>query len=496
MAEKAWRCGTCGYVHRGPQPPDVCPVCGAPGEQFEPYLEPAAPATELVARQWQCLNCNHVHDGSQPPAACQVCGAPADRFDTVKSAAPAPGAAGGTASVVIVGGGIAGVSAAESVRAAAPAAAITLIAEEKHPPYYRLNLTRYLAGEITDGALPLHPPAWYDEMRVDLIRGQTVSALDLVEHRVVLADGRVLPFEKLIVATGAHPFVPSLPGVELDGVCSLRTCDDAVRIVERVLAGAPLVCIGGGVLGIEACAGLARRGADVTLLESYGWLMPRQMNREAGDLLEAHVRSTGVKLRKNVRTARIAGQGRAAGVQLEDGSTIPAGVVLLATGVRPNTHLARRAGLQVNKGILVDNYLRTSHPDVYAAGDVAEHNGQLYGVWAASQYEGSIAGLNAAGVPTLFGGLPRSNAVKILDIDAISIGVFEPPDGSYPVFDHRAGDDYFHFVFHDGLMVGAVLLGKATVGPAAKKAIEGQKDFSGLLAGRPSGLDVVRALES
>jgi nitrite reductase (NADH) large subunit len=202
----------------------------------------------------------------------------------------------------------------------------------------------------------------------------------------------------------------------------------------------------------------------------------------------------GIVLRESARTRGITGTDHVGGVELDTGEIIPAELVILATGVRPDTHLARRAGLAVNKGVIVDNHLRTSHPDILAAGDVAEHNGVLYGTWGPSQYQGAIAGMNAVGGDALFGGLPRANALKVLGIDLVSIGQFEPEDGSFIVVDREYPGQFLHFVFHDGKMVGCILLGEASAGAGARHAIENKTDFSALLAARPTVDDVLRQL--
>lgn len=489
---KAWRCSVCGYVHAGDEAPDVCPVCGAARAEFEPFVEPETASPAGLATRWQCLNCNYVHGGAKPPDRCPVCGAEASRFEAAREAEPGAGAR--TVRVAIVGAGIAGVSAAEAIRRVSPDSPITLIATDAEPPYYRLNLTRYLAGEITRDAFPLHPEAWYAEQAIDLICGATVARLAPESRRLVLADGREIPYEKLILAMGAHPYVPPLQGTHRDGVVTLRTAADADEILRRLRPGLRCVCIGGGVLGIETAGALARRGAAVNLLESHDWLMPRQLNLKAAGILEAHIGTIGVKVVKNARTREITGDDRVTGVALEDGRHLPADLVVLAMGVRPNTALARKAGIEVDSGILVNNHLECSLPDVLAAGDVAEHNGQLYGSWAASQYQGGIAGLNAVGVRTAFGGLPRSNTIKALGLDLTSIGRFQPEDGSYVAVESEEPGAYLEFVFRDGRMVGAILIGHTELAAPAKKAIESGADFSSLLLAGPTGADVVRRL--
>jgi len=434
----AWRCIVCGYLHRGPEPPDVCPTCGAAREDFEPVQDAA-------------------------------------------EAAPAEGKA---KRVLVIGAGIAGTAAAESIRATAPSTEIVLISQEAEVPYYRLNLTRYLAGEISRQNLPMHPAAWYDEQHIQLLLSVEVAGLLLEDHAVALRDGRRLAFERLLLAAGAHPFVPPIPGSALGGVTSLRTIDDADYLLEACKAGVRCVCIGGGLLGLETAGGLARQGADVTLLEGHGWLLPRQLNQTAGEILGTHVSRLGINLRKHAATREISGSGRVEHVILEDGSTIPADLVVIATGVRANTSLARQAGLEVNHGVVVNDRLTTSHPDVLAAGDVAEHKGVVYGLWTASQAQGAIAGTNLAGGSAEFGGLPRSTTLKVLGLDLFSIGQINPEAGSDQVIDQESEGRYFRFVFRENHLAGAILLGDLKLVSSAKKAVEGKRDCSSLLRSR------------
>lgn len=491
---KTWKCSVCGYIHRQSEPPQWCPVCGASREAFEPYLDRAAvPATAKV-QQWRCLNCSYLHRASQPPEVCPVCGAVSERFEPLETTAEIVAGAGKALQVVVAGAGIAGVSAVESIRAASPEAKITLISKEPGLPYYRLNLTRYVAGEITEDALPIFSESWYREQRVQLICGVEVTEIAL-DERVVKLNGRdEIPFEKLILTVGAHPFVPPFPGAQREGVITFRTIDNARRILETAKSGAKCICIGGGILGLETAAGLAKQGAKVTLLEGSGRLLPRQLNQAAADMLARYVAEMGIDLRTAALTSEIVGDERAHGVLLQDDSMLPADLVVIATGIRPNSYLARVAGLEVNQGIIVDDHLSSSHPDVFAAGDVAEHRGKLYGIWGPAQYQGSIAGMNAVGLTAEFGGIPRSNTLKVLGLDLFSLGQVAPEDASFTVIDQELDGKYFCFVFRDTYLVGAILLGDARLTAAVKKAVEGNNDFSDLLRKRPNASEVLETL--
>jgi len=490
-----WRCSVCGYIHRQPEPPANCPVCGSPREAFEPYVQEAAPAQPKAAG-FRCLNCRYVHRESSPPAQCPVCGSPTESFEPLADGAAGEAAEGNATKVVIVGAGVAGTAAAEAVRTASAAAEITLVSKEADLPYYRLNLTRYVAGEITEDDLPMYPEAWYEERSIQLLRETEVSGLALDEQSVELRSGDKLPYEKLILTVGAHPFVPPFPGAAREGVSTLRTVTDAKQILDAAASGAQCICIGGGLLGLETAGSLAKRGAGVTLLEGHGWLLPRQLTERGGKLLESNVAEVGIELKTMARTAEIVGDDRVRGVQLEDGTILPADLVVIATGVRPNSYLARLAGLEVNQGLVVDNHLVTSHPNVLAAGDVAEHRGTVYGIWGPSQYQGSIAGMNAVGIATEFGGIPRSNTLKVLGQEVFSIGQIQAEDASYTTIDEERDGNYFHFLFRDTHLVGAILLGDASATAAVKKAVETKQDFSDLMGQRPTAADVLDHLSS
>jgi nitrite reductase (NADH) large subunit len=238
----AWRCTVCGYVHNGPEPPESCPACGADRSAFEPIAAPEAPT---APKRWKCLVCGWTGEGPEPPESCPVCDASGEAFEEVADAV-APGAASAFR-IVIVGGGIAGVTAAEAARRANPAAAIVLLAKEDVLPYHRINLTRYLAGDVKRDALPLHPEGWYGEQRIELRRGVEAVRLDPAGHAVELRGGERLTYDRLILAAGADAFVPPVPGATRAGVHVLRTIGDADRILEDARPGARVVCVGGGL---------------------------------------------------------------------------------------------------------------------------------------------------------------------------------------------------------------------------------------------------------
>jgi nitrite reductase (NADH) large subunit len=347
---------------------------------FEPYEEPAPPARPESANRWRCSICDEVLEGDAPPDRCPVCGADASQFVAYEPEEAPTSSGRGHERIVIVGGGIAALSAAESARPSASDAAITLVHNEPDPPYNRLNLTRLLAGEVSEDQLPLRDTSWYTQHRIDLVAGD-VAGIDRQARAVELRDGTVLGYDRLILANGAHPFVPPIPGAERDEVLSLRTKAHAAQMLARVRSGTRCICIGGGLLGLETAGALARRGAEVTVLEGFEWLLPRQLSERGGQLLRTHIEALGVTVRCGVNVGEILGDEKVRGVSLKDGPQFPADLVVLATGVRPNSHLARQCGLVVQRGVVVDDRMCTSAPEIYAAGDVCEHRGVVYGLW-------------------------------------------------------------------------------------------------------------------
>ena len=467
-----WKCEVCGYVHTGQRPAEDCPICGAECGAFTEMAGAVASVPSAgVPGSWRCNICGYVHEGAEPPGACPVCGAEKNLFEEQAASAVTGEAQMDAGPIVIIGAGIAGMAAAEQARLAEPDVPITLVSAEPGLPYYRLNLTRFLAGEVDEQDLVLQERGWFSRNRIDIIEARA-DEIDRNGRRVLLRGGREIEYERLILANGSHAFVPPIPGTGLDGVMILRTLQDARTMLGEVSRVSRVVCIGGGLLGLETAGALAKRGLDVTVIEGNSALLPRQLTEEAGLRLVRHVRETGIAVCTNARVAEIAGSGTVKAVRLRDGSELPADMVVLATGVRPNSSLARLCGLGVRTGVVVDDRMVTSDPDILACGDVAEHLGILYGIWPASFLQGNVAGSNAVGGGAIFSGFPPSNRLKVLDVNLFSIGRFQPPDASYDVFEEDEEGSYRRLVVRDGRIVGANLYGDTELAVLVKDAVE------------------------
>ena len=472
-----WQCEVCGYIHSGNKPPASCPVCDAEQELFHLLEIPRESPAPIRADTWQCGICDYLHQGAEPPGACPVCGAKANLFTPRPDSEMSVSHPADIRRLVVLGAGIAGLTVATEARRQSPEVAITLVSRETPYPYYRLNLTRFLAGEVPEEKLFMQTPRWFEEQRIDLLTAEAAS-LDREQRQVRLRDGRLRAYDRLVLANGAHPFIPPLPGATREGVQVLRTLEDARTILSRLAHGNKVVCIGGGLLGLETAGALARRGAAVTVVEGFAWLLPRQLTPRAGKMLQERLEAQGMTVVCGVAVRELTGDESVRGVLLENGEEVPADFVVITAGVRPNSHLARQSGLKVHGGVVVDDRMFTSDPTILAAGDVAEHRGRLYGIWPAGFAQGVIAGSNAVGGQAEFSGIAPSTRLKVLDVDLFSIGQIQPEDASTKVCEEVRDGAYSALFSRDGQLIGAVLYGDTGRAGLLKEVVESGRQIS------------------
>ncbi|PLX94016.1 MAG: pyridine nucleotide-disulfide oxidoreductase [Desulfuromonas sp.] len=469
---KTWKCDVCGYVHKGEKVPDLCPVCGVEHDHFSPLeIQTSAPVV-VESNLWLCPVCGYRHHGPKPTDCCPVCSVPANLFEPLSDVESRCTANHG-GKVVIVGAGIAAVTAAEALRQVDDEAEVVLLGREPHPPYYRLNLTRFLAGDITTATLPLQSPEWYSTLRLELRHGE-VESIDPEGHCLKLANGERIDYNRLILANGSHAFVPPIPGATRNNVLTLRTLDDAKLILEKATTARHVVCLGGGLLGLETAGALNKHNCSVTVLEGGPSLLPRQLPLRGGEVLRRRVEEKGIKIIRQAQIEAIVGDEAVKGLLLADGREIPADLLIVTAGVRPNSYLARQAGLKVRSGVLVDDSMRTSHPDIFAAGDVAEHRGRLFGLWPVSFAQGEIAGRNVAGEKVDFSGMPPSTRLKVLDIDLFSIGTLTADDASFSLHEYESDCSYAALLCRDGFLAGAALVGDLSLAALLSDALKDQ----------------------
>lgn len=378
---------------------------------------------------------------------------------------------------LIIGGGIAGVSAAEAIRSLDANASITIISGERDLPYFRMSLTRYLAGEVVREKLDLHDQTWYQANQIELLTDLQVEELQPEQKLAVLSDQRKIAYGKLILSNGASPFVPPITGHEFPGVTTLRSLEDAQTILRTCEKPVNIVCIGGGLLGLEIAGAISRHGANVTVLEALDWLLPRQLGQQAALILQKEIEKLGINVIVPAKVKQICGSETVEAVELDDGSLIPADLVLISAGVRPNLGLAKQAGLAVNRGVVVDQHMQTSAPEIFAAGDVSEFEGICYGLWIPAKKQGEVAGRNAVGEPTIFKADAPSTKLKVLGIDLFSIGQFSPSQEGDRLVTWQDRENYASLLLRNEVIVGANLIGKTGLDLKVKKAVELGQSF-------------------
>ena len=494
---KAWKCEVCGYIHHGNRPPRSCPACGADEDCFSPFEIVTEKKEPVASDVWQCGICNYLHHAASPPSACPVCSATKSLFSPLHSSAGAFANDDVISRIIVLGSGIAGLTAATEARRHSPESAITLVSREQALPYYRLNLTRFLAGDITEDELQMQSQQWFEEQAIEFVSAEATS-IDRALKLINLRDGSQLGYDRLVMTNGAHPFIPPFPGATRHGVKVLRTIEDARDILRQLAPGLRIICIGGGLLGLETAGALARQGAAVTVVEGFSSLLPRQLTPRAGAMLQQHLETGRINILCSETIKELVGDESVQGVLLASGQLLPAELVIVTAGVRPNSYLARQAGLTVHQGIVVDDRMVTSDPAILAAGDVAEHRGILYGIWPAGYAQGIVAGCNAGGGKAEFSGMAPSTRIKVLDVDLFSCGQIHPEDASTSLHEHETDGVYRALFCHDGQLVGAVLYGDTKIAGLLKDIIESGRQISEFpeLAGLFPQLESFRTLSN
>jgi nitrite reductase [NAD(P)H] large subunit len=367
-------------------------------------------------------------------------------------------------SLVIVGNGMAAARLVDELaKSALGRYAIAVIGDEPRLAYNRVLLSSVLAGETASQDIELRPAAWWRDRGVTLKYGCMATEIDVGRRELKIAGDESIAFSRLVLATGSNPLRLNVPGADLAGVHTFRDSRDVDLLLALAAGRKRLVVVGGGLLGLEAAYGLARAGAEVTLVHLMDRLMERQLDARAADLLKSLVERKGIRILLSANTARIEGDAFVEGVELSDGRRIAADAVVFAAGIRPNTDLAKTAGLSVNRGIVVDDQLTTSAPDIFAIGECAEHRGTCYGLVEPAYEQAQVLARHLSGRPATYSGSVVATNLKVSGIGVFSAGDFTGADGSESIVLSDVGrGTYKKLVIAEGRLTGAVLVGDVT----------------------------------
>jgi len=399
--------------------------------------------------------------------------------------------------LVCVGSGMVGTRALEELIEQAPDRYdITVFGEEPHAPYNRILLSSVLAGEKSLAEITLHGPNWFAERGVRFLPGQRVTEIDRANRRVVTGNGTVAEYDRLLIATGSNPIVLPLPGRELDGVLSFRDLNDVQSMLVASEQHERAIVIGGGLLGLEAAHGLMQRGMRVTVIHLMDCLMERQLDPAAGQLLKDALEDRSFEFRMEARTEAILGDDRVCGIRLADGEQIPADLVVMAVGILPNKELGQKAGLECDRGIVVNDVLQTSDEQIYAVGECCEHRGRSYGLVAPLYAMCKVWARHMAGADSAFVGSTESTRLKVAGVELFSGGDFMPAPGREQIIMEDKGRRiYKKVVLEKERVCGVVLYGNASDAGWYAQLMKDGSDVSGFRDDLLFGRDFIRSDE-
>ncbi|WP_352418419.1 FAD-dependent oxidoreductase [Proteiniborus sp.] len=392
---------------------------------------------------------------------------------------------------VIVGNGIAGLSAAKEIRNIDKEGNITIITSEEYLTYYRVKLSHYISKSFDDDELLVNKKSWYDENNVEVILGKIVEKIDTEKKQVKLDDGKIVEYDKLLLANGSRPFVPPIGGKFKDGVFALRTLKDLRHIKKYFELCEDVTVIGGGLLGLEAAWAIKELGKKVNVVEFFPYLLPRQLDRELADIVSQKLNDNGLNLYFDAAAEEILGETKAEGLKLKDGRKIKTDAILVSAGIRPNIDLVRDTSIEFDKGVKVDKYLRTNIEDVYAAGDIAEVNGMVLGLWTAANDQGKIAGANMAGNNKEYKMAQPFTTLSIGDISLFSVGNIKD---FTDVLRYDDGDNRYRLYLTDNKLTGSILLGDISRMSKVRKAVNDNMDISEYIKEGLSCTDIIERL--
>lgn len=363
--------------------------------------------------------------------------------------------------VIIVGNGLAGIISAKTLRELDKKVEIEVFAEEKYHYYPRPNLIEFLAGTIPFERMFAFPQEWYREQNINIHLGKRVTRIFPDSQEIEVAGGKKEKYESLLLANGSFSFIPPFKGTDKKGIFALRTLDDAFELLEYLKNHQRVVVIGGGLLGLEIARAMKSRGARVDVVEFFDRLLPRQLDIQGASLLKAQIENMGINVHLGLATEEILGQNDVRGLRFKGEREIEMDLAIVAAGVRSNIRLAKEAGLETDRGLVTDDYLQSSNPKIFGAGDVIQHRGRVYGIIPSSFNQARVVASNILGKKEKYEGTVPSNTLKVAGLDLTSVGLVNPEEGTSEEFRKEKKEEgiYKKIVIQKGVVVGAIWMG-------------------------------------
>lgn len=429
----------------------------------------------------KCLVCGAVFDSSID--ICPVCGVGPENFVEVE--AEENEFSNDTKNFyIILGNGAAGHYAAEAIRKRDRTGTITMISNEPYRTYNRPMLTKSIMAGLNEEQIAVEDASWYEENHIYQILGHEVVKIDPEAKEVHLDDGSKYHYTKLIYALGSECFIPPIKGADKDGVIAIRRLSDTKKVAEKLKETKHAVVIGGGVLGLEAAWELKKSRCEVTVLELAPVLMGRQLDKTAGEMLKKISEGQGIQIHTGVQIEAIEGGEKAEGVRLADGTVIPAELVIVSCGVRANTALAKEAGIETDRAVIVNEKMETNIPDIYACGDCAQYEGINYAIWPQAVEEGKTAGAQAAGDDNTYSTVPAALSFHGMNTALFAAGDNgQNPDLIYKTVEYKdeGKKQYQKYYFLNNRLCGVILIGDTSRMAEMTEALEHHRQYKEII---------------
>lgn len=381
--------------------------------------------------------------------------------------------------IVIIGGGVAAVSAVKAIREIDSDINIFIFQNEKYYPYYRIKLTKSLFDIVEEEKIMIHKKDWYELNNVKLFLGKEVMGIDTIKSEIILDDGNRFGYKKLLLANGSKNFMPPIDGIHVENVYTIRKLDNIRDIKDNIYDKETILNVGGGVQGIETAWSLNQHGKNAIIAEVQERLMPRQLDERASEILKTAIEGFKTKVLLNTQIVKILGENKVIGIETRDKKTIDCDMVIFSVGIRANKELLVNTEIKTNIGVVVNDRMETNVENVYAAGDVAELNGRIVGLWNIAMEQGKTAGYNIAGKHTVYSGAVPVTILNAFNIALFSMGDIDEQKCENTITEEGSdGLSYERLFIRGNKIIGAIVIGDNKYSTLLKKAIENKVVFA------------------
>jgi nitrite reductase (NADH) large subunit len=380
--------------------------------------------------------------------------------------------------IVIIGGGVAAINAIKAIREYNNESIIHVFQNEKFYPYYRIRLTKSLFEDLDIDKILLQKREWYELNNVHLYLDKEISAVDTSNNKILLTNGSSFEYDKLLLANGANNFKPPIEGIDQEGVYSIRRYEDILNIQANTHSIDTILCLGGGIQNLEAAWALSSQGKKVIIAEFMEKLMPRQLDTRGSEILRKAVVSQGIKIFLSTQIIKITGEDSVNGVTTKNGQNIECDMIIYSVGIRPNIKIYENTDIEVNLGVVVDDRMRTNIQNIYAAGDIAELNGKVGGLWTIAAEQGKVAGYNIVGTEAVYHAVIPVTTMNAFNLSIFSVGNVDENSCSQTLTeDNEDGLSYKRIFIHNDKIIGAIIIGESKYNTLLKNLVVNETEL-------------------